>query len=89
MPGFIRAIVAATVLQIIVVVGLVLYMSSHDTNVAREYAYMAESNAKAYAEQRDLDLYNRLQQERNADRLDMQLYLEKQITLQLLKRNHE
>jgi len=43
MPGFIRAIVAATLIQILVVVGLVVYMSNHDTDIAKEYALLAES----------------------------------------------
>ena len=87
MPGFIRTIVIASILQVLAVAGLVTYMSNHDTDIAKEYALMAESNARLYTDTRNLELYNRLQQERNADRLDMQVWLEKQITLQLLKRN--
>jgi hypothetical protein len=89
MPGFIRAIVSATLFQVVVMTGLIVFMGNHADNITQQYARITLESAKSYTDQRNLDLYNRLQQERNADRLDMQLFLEKQITLQLLKRNHE
>ena len=87
MPGFIRTIIAATLIQILVVVGLVVYMSGHDLDIARQYAVMAEHNAKAYTDQRNLDLYNRIQQDQSRNRADLELWLSRQIDLRLLKEN--
>ncbi|KFE55001.1 hypothetical protein [Pseudomonas syringae] len=85
MPGFIRTIIAATLFQVAVMVGLTVYMNNHADNVSLQYARMTLESAKAYAEQKDLELYNRIQQDQSRDRAELELWLSRQIDLKLLK----
>jgi len=85
MPCFIRTIIAATLFQVAVMVGLTVYMNNHADNVSLQYARMTLESAKAYAEQKDLELYNRIQQNQSRDRAELELWLSRQIDLKLLK----
>lgn len=86
MVGLIRTVAVATLMQIIVVAGLVVYMSNHDQAIARQYAQTAELNSRAFTEAKVIELYSRISEERAHDREMLNLWLDTAIDRKLLEK---
>jgi len=83
MPGFIRAIVVATLFQVVVMTGLIIFMSNHADNVTQQYARITLESAKSYTDARILELSTKVASDRAADRAVFELYLDRAIDQKL------
>lgn len=70
MIRWLKALVFCTVLQIVGSIGAIAYFEVHNNNMAREYALLAETNARAFTTASVLDLYNQVQREMQIDRIE-------------------
>ncbi|MCF7533782.1 hypothetical protein [Pseudomonas petrae] len=66
---WLKALVFCMVLQIVASLGAIAYLEVHNNDMAREYSLLAEQNARAFTSASVLDLYNRIQQEMQYDRI--------------------
>jgi len=87
MKTLIRALAVATMLQIGATSCFTFFMIDHSSNAAREFSLKVEQRANEHTGEVTLALYNRLQQERDNDRVEMKAFVDHQITLRLLKSN--
>ncbi len=69
--------------QIAAIGGLTLYSYAHSQEENRKYALMAERNAIAASNEFTLNFYKQTVVDRSQDRADMQLWVDRQITLRL------
>jgi hypothetical protein len=83
MNGIIKAIMLGVLLQITVGTGLTVYLFNHTSDMALQYAQMAERNANTYTDEVVRDQYNRLQIERSQEREDMRQFLDRRIDLKI------
>jgi hypothetical protein len=87
MKTLIRALAVATMLQIGATSCFTFFMIDHSSSAAREFSLQVEQRANEHTGAVVLDMYNKLEQQRNADRDEMKVFVDHQITLRLLKSN--
>lgn len=85
MKGFIQALAVATLLQVGVCSSLTVYLADKSNAATREYILVMEQRANRYTEDQVHRLYQRLQDERNADREDTHRWVDRAIELQAAK----
>ncbi|MCY1262216.1 hypothetical protein D9M68_42440 [compost metagenome] len=72
-----------TLLQIIAVCFMVGYVYHRSVGEAAYFAALAQSHSEVYTDAVALRHYNQIQQERSAEREDLQMYIDKRIDLKL------
>ncbi|QXZ13019.1 hypothetical protein KVQ82_23520 [Pseudomonas sp. AO-1] len=83
MMSIIKAILLGALLQIAVGAGLTVYLFNHTSDMALQYAQMAERNANIYTDVTVRDQYNRLQREQSSEREDMKSWVDRRIYLKV------
>ena len=83
MSGVIRAVIFGALLQIAVGTGLTVYLFNHTSDMALQYAQMAERSANTYADEVVRDQYNKLQLEQSQSREDMHAWVDRRIDLKV------
>ncbi len=90
MLSIIKAIMLGALLQIAVGTGLTVYLFNHASDMALQYAQMAERKANAYTDMAKQsmtevihDQYNRLQLEQSREREDMKNWVDRRIDLKV------
>ena len=90
MLSIIKAIMLGALLQIAVGTGPTVYLFNHASDMALQYAQMAERNANAYTDiakhsvtKAVHDQYNRLQLEQSREREDMKNWVDRRIDLKV------
>jgi len=88
--SIIKAIMLGALLQIAVGTVLTVYLFNHASDMALQYAQMAERNANAYTDMAKHsmtkvihDQYNRLQLEQSREREDMKNWVDRRIDLKV------
>ncbi|MCQ3031825.1 hypothetical protein NLO88_14270 [Pseudomonas syringae] len=69
MTKWLKALVFCSALQALASLGAISYLEVHNNDMARDYALLAEQNARAFTSASVLDMYNKIQQEMQHDRL--------------------
>lgn len=85
MKLLIRALAIATLLQIGATSCLTFFMIDHSANAAREFSLQIEQRANEHTGAVVLDMYNRLERQRNTDRDEMHNYIDQAISLRLTR----
>jgi hypothetical protein len=83
MNGIIKAILLGALLQIEVGAGLTVYLFNHTSDMALQYAQMAERSANTYTDEVVRDQYNKLQLEQSQSREDMHAWVDRRIDLKV------
>ncbi|MEN5241434.1 MULTISPECIES: hypothetical protein [Pseudomonas] len=83
MKGIILAIALGFLVQIVIATGLTLWLFNHNSDMALQYAQMAERNANAYTDEALRLRYNQLQLERSQERESLHTWIDKRIDLKL------
>jgi hypothetical protein len=87
MVKWLKALVLCMVLQIVASLGAITYLEVHSNDMAREYSLLAEQNARAFTSASVQDLYNKIQQEMQYERIATTKEITRAIELNNVRRD--
>lgn len=85
MTNTIKTIVFATILQVGILASLIVFLTFHTDDIAKQYANMAEQNATAHTEMMLTHYNTDIQNQMNAEREDMHAYIDRRIDVKLIQ----
>ncbi|MFK7698510.1 hypothetical protein [Pseudomonas caspiana] len=87
MAKWLKALVFCSALQVLASLGAISYLEVHSSDMARDYALLAEQNARAFTSASVLDMYNQIQREMQYDRIQTTSEITRAIELNNARRD--